>query len=56
LTCEEAVDRLPMDAEDAADSNGVEPALMDQAANRFRMHAELGSDLPNAHQTWLISV
>jgi hypothetical protein len=56
LTREEAVDRLPMDAEYTADSHGVEPPVMDQATDGLGMHPELGGHLTDADQTCLISV
>jgi hypothetical protein len=51
LSREKAVDRLAVNAQDAPDANGVEPAVVDQASNRFGMNAELVGDLANADET-----
>jgi hypothetical protein len=51
LAREKAIDRRPMDTEDAADADGVEPAVVDQAANSLRMDAQLISDVTDADQT-----
>lgn len=50
LAGEEPVDGLAMDAENAADPDRVEPSVVNQPANRFRMDAELPSDLAHAVQ------
>lgn len=50
LAREKAVDRFAVDAEDAPNAHGVEPAVVDQAPNRLGMHAELGRDLTDADQ------
>jgi hypothetical protein len=51
LPREKAVDRLAVDAQHAPDANGVEPAVVDQASNRFGMNAELVGDLANTDET-----
>jgi hypothetical protein len=48
LPGEKAIDRAPMNAEDAADTHGVEPAVVDQAPDRLGVHAELIRHLANA--------
>jgi hypothetical protein len=50
LACEKTVDRFAVHAQDAPDSDGVEPAIVDQATNRFGMDAELVGDIANADQ------
>ena len=45
LAREEAVDRGPVDAEDAAHADGVQAPVMDQAPDRLRVDAELPGDL-----------
>jgi hypothetical protein len=39
-----------VNAQDAPNANGVEPAVVDQASNRFGMNAELVGDLANADE------
>src|SRR5690242_21356507 len=50
LTREEALDGVLVDAEDAAHADGVEPAVVDQAADGLRVNTELTRDLANAVQ------
>ena len=50
LAREELVDRFAVDAQHAADSDGVEASVMNQAANRFGVDAELTGDVPDTHQ------
>jgi hypothetical protein len=50
LPREKAVDCLAVNAQDAPNANGVEPAVVDQASNRFGMNAELVGDLANADE------
>jgi hypothetical protein len=52
LPREERVDRILVDAKDAPDADGVEPAAVDQPADRLRVDAELTSDLANAVQAF----
>ena len=49
---EEVVDGLPVNAEHATHPDRVEPAVVDQAADRLRMDAELVRNLPNTDQPW----
>ena len=56
LTRDEAVDRFAVDTQHPADSNGVEPSVVNQTANRFGMDAELTGDVPNTHQALRLSV
>jgi hypothetical protein len=51
LPREKAVDRFAVNAQDAPDANGVEPPVVNQASNRFRMDAELVGDIANADET-----
>ena len=55
LTRQEAVDRLAVDAEHTADADCVEPPVVDEPANRLRMHAKLVRDLTDAHEVPLLS-
>jgi len=48
LPHEERVDRILVDAKDAPDPDGVEPAAVDQPADRLRVDTELNSDLADA--------
>jgi hypothetical protein len=41
---------LPVDAQHPADTHRVEPAVMDEAPDRLRMHAELIRNLANADE------
>jgi phage gp46-like protein len=51
LPREKGVDRFTMDAEDAADTNGIEPAVMDQPPDSLGVHAELIRYLANADES-----
>jgi hypothetical protein len=51
LPREKAVDRVAVNAQDAPHANGVEPAVVNQATYRLRMHAELVGDVANADET-----
>jgi len=51
LTREKAINGLAMDAKHAPDSHRVEAAVVDQAADRFRMDAKLVRNLTNADET-----
>jgi hypothetical protein len=51
LASEEAVDRLTVDAQNASDAHGVEAAVVDQTPDCLGVHAELGRDLSDAHET-----
>ena len=50
LARKKAVDRHPVDAEDATDTNGVQAAVVDQAADRLGMDTELAGDLPDGEE------
>ena len=51
LMREEAIESLTMNTKHASDTNGVEPAVVDQSPNRLGMNAELGRDLADADQS-----
>jgi hypothetical protein len=51
LAREKAIDGLTMNAQHAADTHGVETAIVNQTPNRFRVDAELVGDLTNADET-----
>jgi hypothetical protein len=53
LPRKKAVDRLTMNAEDAADAHGIEPAVVDQPPDGLRMHAKLIRHLANADEPGL---
>ena len=55
LPREKAVDSFTMDAQHAADADRIEPPVVNQAANRFGMDAELVGDVAHADQTLRIS-
>jgi hypothetical protein len=55
LAREEAVDGFSMNAEDAADTDRIQPPVVDQPPNRLRMHPELIRDLANADQPGLFA-
>jgi hypothetical protein len=50
LASEKAVERLTMDAQDAADPDGVEPTVVDETPDRLGMDAELVRDFANADE------
>lgn len=50
LAREKAVDRFAVNAQDASHTHGVEPAVVNQAPNRFGMDAELVGDIANADE------
>jgi hypothetical protein len=56
LARQEAIDRVAVHTKNASDAHGVESTVMDQAANRFGMDAELRRHLPDADQTCLLSI
>jgi hypothetical protein len=51
LTREEAINCFPVNPKDAADAHGIEPAVVNQAPDRLRMHAELVRDFTHADET-----
>jgi len=53
LAREEAVHGVLVHPQDAADPHGVKAAVVDQAANRLRMDAQLAGDLTHAVQARL---
>jgi len=55
LPREKAVDRVAMNAEDAADAHRVEPAVVDQPPDGLGVHAELIRYLANADEPGLSS-
>jgi len=44
------VDRLSMNAEDTADTHRIQSAAVNQAPDRFRVHAELVRNLANTDE------
>ena len=48
LAREEAVDGMLVDAQHATDPHRIETTVVDEAADRLRVDAELTRDLPNA--------
>ena len=50
LPREVVVDRLSMNAEDTADTHRIQSAAVNQAPDRFRVHAELVRNLANADE------
>jgi hypothetical protein len=48
LEREKAIDGLAVNAEYAANPHGVEPAVVNEPADRLGMNAELGRDLTDA--------
>jgi hypothetical protein len=55
LARKKAVDRLPVHAEDTADTNRIQPAVMDQPTDRLGMHPELIRNLANADEPGLFA-
>ena len=53
LKREKAIDGLAMHAQDAADTDRVEPTVVDQPSDRLRMHSELIRYLANADEPGL---
>jgi phage gp46-like protein len=53
LPREKAVDRVPMNAQHAADADRIEPAVVDQAPDRLGVHAELFRHLANTDEPWI---
>jgi hypothetical protein len=51
LAREEAVDCVTVHTQHASDADGVEPTVVDQAANRLGMDAELVGDVTDADET-----
>jgi hypothetical protein len=47
---EKTIDRIPVDAEDATDTHCIESAVVDQAPDRLRVHAELVRDFAHADE------
>ena len=45
-----------MDAKNASDSHGVQPAVVDQTPDRLGMHTQLLRHLSDADQTPVLSV
>jgi hypothetical protein len=56
LTREEAVDCFAVHTQNAADADGIEPAVVDEAPNRLRMDAELIGDVANADEVVVVLV
>jgi len=56
LQREKLVNRLAMNTQYAANADGVEPAVVDQAANRLGMDAELVRDLANADKAFRVPI
>jgi hypothetical protein len=56
LTREKAVDGLAVDAKNAPHTHGVEAAVVDEAPDRLRVHAELRRDLADADETSGLSI
>jgi hypothetical protein len=50
-----AINGFAPHSENAANSNRVEPAVVDQPADRLRMHAELCRNVADADQTVCLS-
>ena len=50
LAREKTVDGFAVNTQHTADADRVEPAVVDQAPDRFRMDAELVGDIANADQ------
>jgi hypothetical protein len=50
LAREKAVDRFTVNAQHASHAHGVEPAVVNQAPNGFRMDAELVGDVANTDE------
>jgi hypothetical protein len=48
LSREKVVDRMAMNAKDAADAHRVEPTVVDQPPDGLRVHAQLVRYLANA--------
>src|SRR6266496_1919710 len=53
LAREKGVNCLAVDPQDPPDSYGVEPSVVDQAADRLRMHAELRGHFSDADESRL---
>jgi hypothetical protein len=53
LPRKKAVNGLTMNAEDAADAHGIEPAIVDQPPDGLRVHAKLIRHLANADEPGL---
>src|SRR5436309_13054106 len=51
LTREKAADGFAMHAKDAPDAHSVEPAVVDQAADRLRMDTQLVRNFTNTDET-----
>ena len=51
LAQQKAVDRQPVNAEDATDADGVQASVVDQTADRLGVDAELDGDLPDGVET-----
>jgi hypothetical protein len=51
LPREEAIDGVPMNAQHATDTHRIKTAVVNQAADRLRVHAELVRNLTNAHES-----
>ena len=52
LAHEEMVERRAVHAEDAADTNSVQPPVVNQATDRLRMDAELLCDVADADESF----
>jgi hypothetical protein len=53
LPCKEAVHRVAMDTQDAADTHRIESTVVDQPPDRLRVHAKLIRHLANADEPGL---
>jgi hypothetical protein len=55
LPREKGVDRFAMDAQDATDTNGIEPTVVDQPPDSLGVHAKLIRYLANADEPGLFT-
>jgi len=51
LPRKKVLDRFPVNAEDAADTHRIQPPVVDQPPDRFRVHAELIRNLANTDES-----
>jgi len=51
LPRKKAVDRFPVNAEDAADTHRIQSPVVDQPPDRLRVHAELIRNLANTDES-----
>lgn len=50
LPLEETIELGAADAQEASDPHALEPAVVDEAPDRLRVHAEAVGDLAHAHE------